>query len=220
MRSKTWVVIPAFNESKYIEDVLKKVVEIWPQVVVVDDGSRDNTAVLANKVTPHVMTHTVNLGKGAALKTGCEYAFDELDAANVIFFDADDQHDPRMIPIMAEKLESVPVVFGVRAFTNDMPLFRIMLNRVASVIVLLFFGQYVPDIPSGFKAMSKEVYQQINWKSNDYSVEMEIAARVAQYKIPFAEVTIPTIYHDLERGLTFLDILHMLEKIIVWRISK
>jgi polyprenyl-phospho-N-acetylgalactosaminyl synthase len=219
MKSKIWVIIPAFNESKYIQPVLKKVLNVWPQVVVVDDGSSDDTYQQAAGVASHVLRHKVNLGKGSALKTGSEYAFSELDAEGVIFFDADDQHDPSLIPAFAEHLERTPVVFGVRAFTNEMPLIRIMMNRLASVIILLFFGKYVPDIPSGYKALTKQAYDKINWQSTDYAVEMEIAARVAQHKLPFAEVPIPTIYHDLERGMTVLDIVHMIEKLLLWRIK-
>lgn len=220
MKHATWVIIPAFNESKYLSIVLKKLKSQWPNFIVVDDGSSDATSSLARDFTQHVITHRTNLGKGAALKTGCEYAFNQLSADSVIFFDADDQHDPTRIHEIAKQLESYPVVLGVRAFNNKMPLLRIIFNRITSQLVLVMFGKYIPDIPSGFKGMDRDAYNKINWKSNDYLVETEIAARIAQYKIPFAVVPIPTIYHDLNRGMTLLDVLHMMVRIISWRVSK
>jgi hypothetical protein len=137
----------------------------------------------------------------------------------VIFFDADDQHDSALIPAMAKQLEEYPVVLGVRSFNNEMPLIRILFNRVSSMITLLFFGKYIPDIPSGFKALSRTGYKKVKWSSSDYLVEMEIATRVAQYNVPYAVISIPTIYHDLDRGMTVLDILHIAGKILSWKLK-
>lgn len=218
-KSKIWVIIPAYNEEKYLNTVLKKLKKEWPNFVVVDDGSSDETVMIAKRHTKHVLSHAVNLGKGAAMKTGCEYVFTQPDARGVIFFDADDQHDPKLIPVMAEKLLHYPVVLGVRAFNNQMPFIKIFFNRLASIITLLFFGQYIPDIPSGFKALNKKAYRTVKWRSRDYLVEMEIAAKVAQHNIPFATISIPTIYLDLDRGMTVLDILHMAGKIVSWKVS-
>lgn len=220
MKNNIWVIVPAFNEAAYIERVLQKLLSHWNNVIVVDDGSSDRTSVLAKMYTEHVLTHEINLGKGAALKTGCEYAFDELGAVAVVFFDADDQHDASYVPQIISLLKNAPVVLGVRAFNNQMSLLKIALNRVASMITLVFFGQYIPDIPSGFKAIAKSVYKKINWSSSDYLVEVEIAARIAKYEIPFATISIPTIYHDLDRGMTVLDIVHVAGKVLSWRFGK
>lgn len=220
MNNLVWVIVPAFNEEKYLHKVLKKLKKQWDYIIVVDDGSSDKTSEIAKKFTDHVFTHTINLGKGAALKTGCEYAFKKKGTSGVIFFDGDDQHDSKLIPKIAEELKEYPVVFGVRSFNNEMPLIRILFNRVSSVITLLFFGKYIPDIPCGFKALSKSAYKKVKWTSSDYLVEMEIASKVAQHNLEFAVVPIPTIYHDLDRGMTVLDILHMAGKLITWKISK
>jgi len=218
-KSNVWVIIPGFNEEKYIERVLKKVGKQSNNFIVVDDGSLDKMATIAKKYTNHVLCHSINLGKGAALKTGCEYAFTNLNADAVIFMDSDDQHDPEELPLFQQALKNSEVVFGVRAFDENMPLIRIIGNRLASAVVLLLFGAYIPDIPSGFKALSKKAYKKLAWSANDYAVEMEIAARTAKYKIPFSIIQIKTIYHDFDRGMTILDTLRMIGKIISWRIS-
>lgn len=220
LQENAWVIIPAYNEEKYIQKVLKKVGNVTSNIVVVDDGSKDKTFAVAKNNTPHVLKHSVNLGKGAALKTGCEFAFLYLNASAVVFFDADDQHEAQLIPQMVSNLEKFPVVLGVRAFNNNMPLVRIILNRLISFLLLLFFGNYIPDIPSGFKAIRKDAYSLLRWRTRDYLVEMEIAARIARKKIPYTTIEIPTIYHDLDRGMTLLDSVHIFYYLLSWRIGR
>lgn len=205
-KSNIWLVVPMFNEAKYLDKVLTKISKITKNYVIVDDGSSDNSVEIAKKHTNEVLVHKMNLGKGAALKTGSDYAFKYLDAQAVIFIDSDDQHDPKELKYFYEEFaKGSEVVFGERKMDSKMPLIRVIGNRFASVLVHLFFGSYVPDIPSGFKAISKKAYQKIRWQETGYGVELEIAARVAKYKIPFSVVPISTIYHDLDRGMTLLD---------------
>lgn len=219
MKKNIWIIIPGLNEEKYIATVLSKVKKHTENIIIVDDGSSDKMSEIARKYTDHVISHCVNLGKGAALKTGCEYAFDELSADAVIFIDSDDQHDPGELPLFYKSLEHHQVVFGIRSFDEKMPLIRIMMNRLGSAVIFFLFGAYIPDIPSGYKALSKKAYKKLSWSSTDYAVELEIAARTAKYKIPFTTVPIKTIYHDFERGMTILDTVRMITKIISWRIS-
>lgn len=215
-----YIILPSFNEEKYIAKVIKKLKPIHSNIVVVDDGSSDDTYKIAKQNCKNTLSHTVNLGKGAALKTGCDYAFAFKKAKAVIFMDSDDQHDPNEIKDFIKYFkEGHQVIFGVRSFDEKMPLLRIMMNRIASVIIYFLFGSYIPDIPSGFKAITADAYKKIKWDSNDYSVEMEIAARVARYKIPYKFFTIKTIYHDFQRGMTILDTLNMIQKIIHWRLT-
>lgn len=218
-KNNVWIVIPGINEEKYIATVLKKVLKQTKNIIVVDDGSTDSMAKIAKKYTDNVLTHSINLGKGAALKTGCEYAFKKLGAEAVIFLDSDDQHDPDELPLFMKALETTDAVFGVRSFNEKMPLLRIILNRLASFIILVMFGKYIPDIPSGYKAMNKTAYKRLAWNSADYAVEMEIAARTAKYKVKFQPIPIKTIYHDFDRGMTIIDTVRMITKVIGWRIS-
>lgn len=219
MKKNTWIIIPGLNEEKYIATVLKKVLKQTKNIIVVDDGSSDKMPRIAAKYTDHVLSHSINLGKGAALKTGCEYAFKNLGAEAVIFLDSDDQHDPEELPEFYKALKESDVVFGIRAFDDKMPLIRIILNRLASFVIYVMFGSFIPDIPSGYKAFTKGAYKKLAWNSTDYAVEMEIAARTAKYKLGFTTVPIKTIYHDLDRGMTILDTIRMITKILSWRIS-
>ncbi len=218
-RKDIWVIIPGINEEKYLARVLKKVLKETKNIVFIDDGSSDKTVAIAKKYLKHVLVHSINLGKGSALKTGCEYAFNYLNAKAVIFMDSDDQHDSQEIPLFVKQLQFFDVVFGIRTFDNKMPLIRIMMNRLASFVIYLLFGSYIPDIPSGYKALTKKAYKKIKWNASGYEVEMEIASRTAKYKVPFTTVIIKTIYHDLNRGMTIIDTMRMLGKIISWRFT-
>ncbi|MEX0895737.1 MAG: glycosyltransferase family 2 protein [Patescibacteria group bacterium] len=219
-RSDVWVILPAYNEARYIGTVLQKLQPITRNIVVIDDGSTDKTAHFAQQQTEHVLRHLVNLGKGAAMKTGAEYAFGHLHAKAVIFFDSDDQHNPQELELFYRQLNTgAQMILGVRSFDENMPLTRIIMNRLASVIILLLFGAYIPDIPSGFKAFTRQVYKKIRWDAADYAVEIEIAARIAKQQIPFVTVPIETIYHDLDRGMSFLHTVRMITKILSWRLA-
>jgi glycosyltransferase involved in cell wall biosynthesis len=99
-----WVIIPGFNEARYLTKVLDKTIKFHQNIIFVDDGSSDNTASIASKKIKQVLVHDVNLGKGAALKTGCDYAFSHLKAKAVILMDSDNQHDPQVTKLSPKKL--------------------------------------------------------------------------------------------------------------------
>lgn len=217
----TYVIIPGYNEEKYIGKVAARVLEQTSKVIFVDDGSKDKTAEIAKKYFKHVLVHPINMGKGAALKTGCEYAFNELGADAVIFMDADDQHDPVEIPRFEKSLkEGNRVVFGTRNLGVDMPLMRLVGNKLASVFTGLVFGAFIPDIPSGYKALTKDAYEILKWDSTGYEVEMEIAAKVGKCKLPYALLPIKTIYHDKDKGMSVLDGLQIFMRMPIWRLNR
>jgi glycosyltransferase involved in cell wall biosynthesis len=219
-KSDIWLVIPVFNEAKYLDAVLTKIEKITKNYLVIDDGSHDKSVEIAKQHTKEVLVHKLNLGKGGALKTGSDYAFEHLDAQAVIFIDSDDQHNPKELKLFYEEFaKGSEVIFGERKMDSKMPLIRVLGNRFASILVHLFFGSYVPDIPSGFKAISKKSYQKIRWQETGYGVELEIAARVAKYKIPFSVVPISTIYHDMDRGMTLLDAFQICLKLLNLKIT-
>jgi glycosyltransferase involved in cell wall biosynthesis len=214
-----FVVIPGHNEQTYLSKVLGKVTKFSENVIFVDDGSDDDSVKIANRYTSHVLVHQTNLGKGAAMLTGAEYAFKVLKADAVIFMDSDDQHDPVHIPEFAKLLKDFDVVFGVRNMGANMPLFRFLGNKFASVLLNVLYGAYIADIPSGYKGITRKAFPKVQWKSRGYEVETEIAVRVAQHKIPFGVVEIKSIYHDTDKGMTLLDAVHITFSLLQWRIG-
>ena len=218
-QSDIWVVIPGYNEEKYLSRVLKKVKKYTPNIIFVDDGSQDATASIAEREIKHVLVHKVNLGKGSALKTGVEFAFNHLNAQAIIMMDADDQHDSQDLSAFFEQLKKgEQVVLGIRKMDQQMPIVRRLGSQSLSFFVWLLFGVYVKDILSGYKGFTKKIYQKLCWDSRAYGVESELAIRIAKYKLPFAIVPINTIYHDFDRGMTMLDSMEIIIHILTWRI--
>jgi len=216
---KIFVIIPGYNEELYLDRVLAKVNKYTNSVIFVDDGSTDGSAKIAKKYTKHVLEHQINLGKGAAMLTGAEYAFRKLKADAIIFMDSDDQHDPAHLPEFEKRLRKKHIVFGVRNLGPDMPMARFLGNKMASVLLNLMFGAYIADIPSGYKGMSRKAFYALKWKSSGYEVETEIAVRVAQQKIKFDSIAIRSIYHDRDKGFSLLDTPHIVRLLIQWRLG-
>lgn len=214
---KTTIVVPAYNESRFIGKFLDKLLLVTKHVVVVDDGSVDKTCEIARGKGVECLAHMVNLGKGAALKTGCDYAFKKMGADTVIIMDGDDQHVVEDIKLFERELKKgADVVLGVRQMDAKMPLMRILGNKSMSILINLLFGHYIADIPSGFKGMTKHAYQALSWHSSGYEVETEIAVRIAKSKISYVEVPISTVYHDKDYGFNLLDAGKILLKLPYW----
>ena len=212
--------MPGFNEAKYLARALKKILKYTKNIIYIDDGSQDNSVNIAQKFLKHILIHEVNLGKGAALKTGCDYAFNQLKAQAVILMDADDQHNPAELPLFQARLNTgAPIVLGARSLFSTMPLIRKLGNAFVSGVILILFWRYIPDILSGYKAFTKKTYQQIRWSATDYSVELEIASKIAKNKLNFALVSIKTIYHDQDKGMNVIDAVRVILKIIALRIG-
>lgn len=205
---KLAIVLPAYNEATSLDVLLSEIKFRFKKqisIVVVDDGSSDETFNIASKYTDFVLKHMINLGKGAALRTGCEFAFSNLDVDYVIMMDADSQHVVGDISKFIEKInQDQNLIFGVRSF-RGMPKSSAVANKITSILLKLFYGVYIPDILSGYKAFNKATYQSLKWKAIGYEVEIEIARIVAKKKIFFTTLPIKTVYLELTKGMSFID---------------
>lgn len=218
---KTTVVIPAFNEGDSLRQLLLRTVKFVDRVIVVDDGSCEKKRVMADSISEKiiVLRHRINLGKGAALKTGCEAAIN-LGTDVIIFMDADGQHKPEDIPRFIKKIQekNVDIVFGSRKINRGMPLMMILGNKFLSLATSLLFGIYVSDTQSGFRAFHGKFYDLIKWNSTRYSVETEMIVNVGKNKLKFNEIGIDTIYNDDYKGTTVFDGLKIFFNMLIWRI--
>ena len=225
---KIFIVIPLFNEEKHIVKVLNDLSPYKLPVVVVDDGSadgsklkvvtlRDKNLKLKN-VT--LLEHKINLGKGAAMKTGAGYAFGH-GADAIVFMDSDGQHNSGDLPKFVHKLEEKKhgVIFGSRNLNLGAPLVRYLGNKIASVLVGSFFGIYVSDILCGFRAITKSAYEKMEWESSGYGVETEMVIRTGKAKVKFCEVPIETIYINDVKGVTLLDAFGIFGDVIKWKLT-
>lgn len=222
---KIYIVIPTFNEERHIKNVLKDVAKHKLPIIVVNDGSVDKTSQVLSKLKVKseklmVLTHRVNLGKGAAMKTGAEAAFSR-GADAVIFMDSDGQHKASDLPKFIKALESgkYGIIFGSRVLTHGVPLVRFLGNKFASILISVLFGIYVSDLICGYRAITRNSYEKIKWESSGYAVETEMAIKTAKYGIKYCEVPVETVYLDNVKGVTILDAINILTNVIAWRIK-
>ena len=215
----TWIVIPAHNEGKNIGKVITGCRKYVKNVVVVDDGSEDNTGRIAKEKGAVVLRHLVNLGKGCSAKTGCDYCF-KNKAKIIILVDADGQHDPDLIPLFIKKLRHSDIVIGVRGLNKRMPFVLRMGNNFINYLINLLFHVKIRDSQSGYRAFWARHYGKIRWKAQDYSMESEMIANIGHHKLKYAQLPIKTIYTDDYKGTTIIDGVRIVYHIIKWRLAR
>ena len=218
---KTVLIIPAHNEEKRIRLVVENSQALVDIAIVVDDGSVDQTSLTAKKFGGNVLVlrHHVNLGKGAALKTGCQAAL-KLGAEIIVTIDGDGQHPPQYIPqaIKYLKENNLDFVFTVRQGGDKMPLVRRLGNRALNIVAYWLFNIKLRDIWCGFRVFRADCLPKINWRKSDYSGEIQMALKVGRSGLRYGEFIIPTIYNDKFKGLHIFHGLKLLAEMFIWRI--
>ena len=215
-KDNVWAIIPAHNEEKNINEIISRTKKYVDRVVIIDDGSADKTSLLAEKSEAIVLKHIVNLGKGAALKTGCDYAL-KHGAKFMIVLDADAQHNPDDIPRFTDKLEVYSLVFSYRKLSSKMPFVLRFGNKFISEITGLFYGIRLNDTQCGFRAFSAEAYRKIRWNASDYSMESEMIARAGKQNLKYVQIPIETIYSDKYKGTTIIDGIKIVLNMMWWK---
>ena len=212
-KKRVIIAMPAFNEGTVISSVLdglprkftfgKQTIVI--DVVVVNDGSRDNTAEeIAKHADITLVSHIMNSGPGAATRTALAYAHQQgYDVA--ITMDADGQHHPDdVIKLAKEMLKGdADLVIGSRFFdTTGMPRRRVIGTRGLNVLTFLLFGAKVSDVQSGLKAFSRRAMEKVRFRSNNFAFCSEIVWLAHRHRLKIVEVPIKVIYteYSLSKG--------------------
>lgn len=194
-----WVVIPAYNEGSVIADVIAEVRSVYPRVVLVDDGSSDDTAGHARAAGAMVVRHPINLGQGAALQTGIEFAL-RNGAEYVATFDADGQHDINDVPPMAEMLreKGLDVVLGSRFIGKvvGMKFGRRLLLYAAVVFTRVTTGMKLTDAHNGLRVFTRAGVSRICLCHNRMAHASEILEQIASSKLRYAEYGNTVRYTD------------------------
>lgn len=194
------VIIPAFNVEPTIGEVIDQTTRfIKPShIIVIDDGSQDQTAVIARQTGSMVLQNGVNRGKGYALKKGFRYAIEKGFEA-VITLDGDLQHDPLEIPNFIGCFEKInaDLILGDRTYDfSAMPLDRQFSNKMTSLLISLLVVQRVRDSQSGYRLIKTEVLKRIKLTSNRYETESELLLKALLLGYKIASVPIKTIYNN------------------------
>ena len=194
MDSKILGVIPAYNEAAAIKRVVIETLKYLP-VLVVDDGSTDNTGIYAREAGAEVVLNDKNLGKGAALRNGFRYALEKGYQA-VVILDADGQHDPHEIPLFLKSYQEKQgnLTIGVRDFTQ-MPFTRRLANTLGGFFVNLIANEKIPDNQSGYRLIDDQVMNLLlNSTEMGFEFEVEMIFACLHAGLLIEWVPIKTIY--------------------------
>ncbi len=222
------IVAPVFNEEKYLDNFIKKLLKevkkipVIKKIIFINDGSWDGSRKILERYEKNsiikIITNRKNQGKGAALRLGFAEAKKE-DCDAVIFIDSDQQHDPSYLPLFVKNLSRFPLVFGCRNLARDSPWIRKIGNHIARFIIRKLFHIERKDILCGLMAMRSDVFESLSWRSDDYGVETEISTIVGKAKLRFKEVTIKNIYLDKRKGVNLFHAFLILLRIPFWYFS-
>jgi len=200
---KTLVLIPAYNEEDKIYQVAKEVKDLGQDVLVVDDGSSDNTYEEANRAGVKVMRHCLNRGQGASLKTGIKYALGG-DYEAVVFFDADGQmiaHEIKKLiePVRVGKHE---VVLGSRFLGKaiDIPASKLFTLKLALWFTRLTVGLTLSDVHNGFQVWSRVALEKLDLSQDRQAYASELLHEIADKKLKYHEVPVTIKYTDYSKA--------------------
>lgn len=190
----TCAIIPAHNEAGTVAEVVRGASLSVEAVLVVDDGSGDETGNVARACGAHLARHPIRRGKGMALRTGFAWAraagFDRL-----VTLDADGQHDPAEIGRLAALDESADLVIGARSFDGDgVPTVRAWANRLSTAVVSRLSGRALRDSQSGFRWIRREMLDRIPLRARGFDVETELLVLAAWMGARIVEVPVRTLY--------------------------
>ena len=193
-------VIPAYNAARHLPAVIDRVAGHVPRdrILVVDDGSSDETRDVAARAGATVVPHAQNQGKGAAIRTGLARA-QELGPTFAILLDADGQHNPDDIPafVARQRETGADMVVGNRLVrAANMPWLRKATNYVTSAVVSLLAGRHVPDSQNGYRLVRVAHFKKFPLTTSRYEIESEMIIRAGRAGGKIASVPVETIYGD------------------------
>jgi glycosyltransferase involved in cell wall biosynthesis len=198
MNERIIALIPAFNEAARIADVVTRTRQQVHEVIVIDDGSSDDTAAVAGNAGATVLRHEKNKGKGGAILTGLDF-FRQSGAEYAIFLDADGQHDPAEIPkfLEAARTTVAGMVVGTRMQnTREMPWLRRLANWFTSSLTSHLAKQKVPDSQCGYRLIRRTVLGDFQLSTAHFETETEMLIQTGRAGHKIVSVPIATIYEQ------------------------
>lgn len=200
------VVIPAYNEIQFIEEIIRRVkaVNIATEIVIVDDGSKDGTREYLTSINDpmvRVILHEHNQGKGAAVRTGIHSATGDI----VIIQDADLEYDPREYPELLRPIEEgiADVVYGSRFLggaRRPILYWNMVANKLLTFITNILYNNILSDMETGYKVFKRDIVAAIPLRSQRFDFEPEFTAKILKRKIRIYEVPIDFNPRDYSQG--------------------
>ena len=200
-----WIVVPAFNEAAVIGEVIADLRSVFDHVVCVDDGSTDDTGEIALRAGAHLVRHPINMGQGAAIQTGVEYARKQPGANVFATFDADGQHRIKDVAAMIDRLAvgDVDVVIGTRFGRNDgsrPPLLKRIVLRTAARLSRRGRRLGLTDTNNGLRVFNKTVADGLDITMSGMSHANEIVMMIAENNWRVVEQPVEVLYTEYSRS--------------------
>lgn len=216
-----WVVIPLYNEASVITDVIAGLRVAFSHIVCVDDGSSDSSARLAELAGATVVMHPINLGQGAALQTGLEFALSHASCREIVTFDADGQHrvEDAVAMVAMARRDDLGTVFGSR-FLDDRTrpgwMKKVMLKTVVWVTNLTT-GIRLTDAHNGLRVIRRDAAEQVHLNQDRMAHATEIVLQLARTGLPWDEYPVELLYTDYSKakGQSVLNSVNILVDLIV-----
>jgi glycosyltransferase involved in cell wall biosynthesis len=205
MDNSIFIIIPAYNESRAIRSTVAPLIAYGYSVVVVDDHSIDQTRAVLQKLPVYYLRHPINLGQGAALQTGMDFALQQ-GAEFIIHFDADGQHQAEDIAMLLEPLQrgQADVVIGSRFLRwqdrQEVPTFRRLFLRVAVLVNWMMTGVRLTDAHNGFRALTRSAAQKICLRENRFAHASEILVQIRHAKLRYVECPTKIVYTNYSKA--------------------
>ena len=214
-----WLIVPCFNEGTVIEEVLRSARGTFPNIVAVDDGSADNSAAAIHRAGAHLVRHPVNLGQGAAIQTGVEYARAQPGARYFVTFDADGQHQVKDVLAMVERVRSEPVdiVVGTRfgrprRDDDQVPLIKRLVLRTVVLLSPRTRRLGLTDAHNGLRVFNRRVAEDLNLRMNGMSHASEFVELMDSRGWRVAEQPVDILYteYSMSKGQSLLNGINIL----------
>lgn len=220
-QQRTWLVIPLYNEAAVVRGVIEAARETFPKIVCIDDGSTDNSASEARAAGAIVVQHPMNLGQGAALRTGLDYALTDPHADFFVTFDSDGQHRTEDALEMVQILDREPVdiVIGSRFLDNRTKLTAVkrVVLRLAVIFERLITGIKLTDAHNGLRALNRHAANTIEINQNRMAHASEIVSEIKRKNLRWKEKSVHVLYTDYSRskGQSVLNSINILSDLFM-----
>lgn len=212
--SDTWLIIPCYNEGTVIRDVIENARRTFPNIVAVNDGSADNSAEQIHAAGAHLVNHPVNLGQGAAIQTGVEYARAQPGSRYFVTFDADGQHQVKDVKKMVHRLRNEPldIVVGTRfgrprAKDDQVPLIKRIVLQIVVALSPRTRRLGLTDSHNGLRAFNKKAAMELNLRMNGMSHASEFVAIMDRLGWRVGEEPVDILYteYSMSKGQSLMN---------------
>jgi len=227
MNRDTCVIIPAYNEGPQVRDTILEVMKRFSHVVCVNDGSRDDTAAQIQKTKAFLVSHPINMGQGAALQTGIDFALQFPKIKYFVTFDADGQHGLADVEKMLAYLRKHPetdIVLGSRFLgtAQNISKTKKLILKLAVLFSNFTTGLKLSDAHNGLRGFNRHVAENLEITMPDMAHASEIIHRIADKKFKYQEMPITVTYTDysMEKGQPLMNAVNISFDILLHRMSK